>query len=149
MSSSHNRIHVLHGVNLDQLGGRDPDHYGSETLTQLEHRVRTWARELGFEPSFFQTNFEGEMVEIIHRMPGVADGALINAGAWTHYSWALHDALEFAGVPTVEVHLSDVASRESWRQTSVFDGLVVDVVSGRGAEGYKAALEILARELDV
>ncbi len=149
MSGAHNRIEVLHGVNLDTLGRRDPEAYGSATLAELETRIKRWARELGLLTTFFQTNHEGEFVEYLHRLPDLADGAVINAGAWTHYSWAIRDALEVAAVPTVEVHISAVENREQWRRFSVFDGLVLEKVSGQGAEGYLRALETLKRELGV
>lgn len=147
--TTRNRVEILHGVNLDQLGRRDPEHYGSFTLAELEVRIRRWARELDLEASFFQTNHEGEMVEHLHRLPELADAILINPGAWTHYSWAIRDALEIAGLPAVEVHLSDVKSREEWRRHSVLDGLVVAAISGKGEEGYREALELIARELGV
>ncbi len=138
-----NRIAVLHGVNLDMLGRRDPDHYGDLTLDELQVRLKGFANELDLEPIFFQTNSEGEFVEYLHRLPETADGALINAGAWTHYAWALRDALELVGVPAVEVHLSDVQAREEWRHHSVFEGVVSGAVSGRGPDGYRDALELL------
>ena len=112
-------------------------------------RSSGWAREAGLEPLFFQTNHEGEFVEYLHRLPDLADGSLINAGAWTHYSRAIADALDVAGLPAVEVHLSDVEAREDWRKVSVFDGLVVEKISGKGADGYREALDVLARELGV
>lgn len=142
-----NRVEILHGVNLNTLGRRDPEHYGTMTLTELEMRIKGWAREMGLETAFFQTNHEGEMVDHIHRLPELADGALLNAGAWTHYSYAIRDALEVAALPTVEVHLSDVSSREAWRRHSVFEGVVVDSVAGEGPDGYKRALQILAKAL--
>jgi 3-dehydroquinate dehydratase-2 len=146
--TSHNRVEVLHGVNLDMLGDRDPEHYGKLTLAELEVQIKRWAKDLGLEVTFFQTNHEGEFVEYLHRLRDLADAALINAGAWTHYSWAIRDALEFAGVPAVEVHLSDVTAREDWRKVSVFDGLVLAVVSGKGPDGYKEALEVIAGHLN-
>lgn len=149
MSSSHNRVNVINGVNLDQLGSRDPELYGDLTLTELDRQVGIWARELKLEATFFQTNSEAEMVEHLHRVPHVSDSVIINAGAWTHYSWAIRDALEIAGVPTVEVHLSDVMAREPWRHHSVFDGLVLEVISGKGPDGYHEALRLLAGKLDV
>ncbi|HVC07974.1 MAG TPA: type II 3-dehydroquinate dehydratase [Solirubrobacterales bacterium] len=147
MSSAHNRIAVLHGVNFDILERRDPAVYGGISLSTLEKRIHDWGRELGLEAIFFQTNSEGEFVEYLHRLPEQADAALINAGAWTHYSRAIADALEVAALPAVEVHLSDVESREEWRRISVFDGLVVGKVSGKGPDGYREALALLAREL--
>lgn len=147
MSGSRNRVAVMHGVNLDTLGRRDPAVYGTQTLNELEYRIHTWARELDLEASFFQTNHEGEFCEYLHRVAETADAVLVNAGAWTHYSWAIHDALEIAGKPAVEVHISDVSNREDWRGVSVFDGLVCGVVSGKGADGYREALEMLRKEL--
>lgn len=149
MSSAHNRVEVLHGINLDTLGRRDPEIYGTFTLNELETRIKRWARDIGLSATMFQTNHEGEFVEYLHRLPEVADAAVINAGAWTHYSWGIRDALEVAAVPAVEVHISDVSKREDWRSVSVFDGLVLDVITGEGAEGYRRALEIVKRELGV
>jgi 3-dehydroquinate dehydratase-2 len=143
-----NRVEVLHGVNLDRLGGRDPEHYGTVTLPELERTIKRDASELGLEVTFFQSNHEGEFVEYLHRLPDLADAAILNAGAWTHYSFAIRDALEIANVPVVEVHLSDVQSREEWRRRSVFDGLVLGVVAGQGPDGYRRALEILKAELE-
>jgi len=141
------RVAILHGANLDQLGGRAPEHYGTLSLAELEVRIRGFAHELALETIFFQTNHEGEFVEYLHRLPELADGALLNAGAWTHYSYAIRDALELCEVPAVEVHLSDVMAREEWRRHSVFEGLVAGVVSGKGPDGYREALDILKAEL--
>ena len=149
MSASHNRVAVLHGVNFDILERRDPEVYGGLSLTALEERIGGWARELGLEAIFFQTNAEGEFVEYLHRVPDMADAALVNAGAWTHYSRAIADALDVTGLPAVEVHLSDVESREDWRRVSVFDGLVLRKISGLGPDGYREGLELLAAELGV
>lgn len=149
MNASRNRVAILHGVNLDTLGRRDPEIYGTETLSQLEYRVHELARELGLEVSFFQTNHEGEFCEYLHRAPETADAILLNAGAWTHYSWAIRDALEVAGLPAVEVHISDVSSREDWRSISVFDGLVAAKIAGKGIAGYREALEVIKRELEL
>jgi 3-dehydroquinate dehydratase-2 len=147
--TTHNRVEVLHGVNLDMLGRRDPEHYGTFTLTELQTRVKRFGRELDLELAFFQTNHEGEFVERLHRLPDVADAAIVNAGAWTHYSWAIRDALEIARLPTVEVHLSDVGSREEWRRRSVLEGLVLGAVSGKGIDGYRDALEMIKDRLGV
>ena len=147
MTTSRNRVEVMHGVNFDVLERRDPELYGGLSLPELEVKIKRAARELDLEARFFQSNSEGEFVEHLHRLPEVADAALINAGAWTHYSWAIADALDAAHVPTVEVHLSDVESREEWRKFSVFDGLVIAKVSGKGPAGYREALEIIAQEL--
>jgi 3-dehydroquinate dehydratase-2 len=149
MTTTRNRVAVLHGVNFDILERRDAAVYGGKSLTALEAEIVRWARELSLEPLFFQTNHEGEFVEYLHRLPDVADSALINAGAWTHYSRAIADALDVARLPAVEVHLSDVEAREDWRRLSVFDGLVVAKISGKGADGYREGLAVLARELGV
>lgn len=149
MSSAHNRVAVMHGVNLDMLGRRDPEIYGTETLAEYEFRIHGFGRDLGLEVSFFQTNHEGEFCEYLHRVHETADAVLVNAGAWSHYSWAIRDALDVAGKPAVEVHISDVESREDWRAVSVFDGLVAAKISGKGLDGYREGLEVLARELGV
>jgi 3-dehydroquinate dehydratase-2 len=142
-----NRVEVMHGVNLDTLGRRPAEHYGTMTLSELELTIKRFASELSLEVHFFQTNHEGAFVEHLHRLPEVADAALLNPGSWTHYSYAIRDALEIAGLPTVEVHLSDIHSREQWRRLSVLDGLVLGAVSGKGPEGYREALEILKQAL--
>jgi 3-dehydroquinate dehydratase II len=142
-----NRVEVMHGVNLDTLGRRPAEHYGAMTLSELELAIKRFASELSLEVHFFQTNHEGAFVEHLHRLPEVADAALLNPGSWTHYSYAIRDALEIAGLPTVEVHLSDIHSREQWRRLSVLDGLVLGAVSGKGPEGYREALEILKQAL--
>jgi 3-dehydroquinate dehydratase-2 len=144
---AHNRIAVLHGVNLDQLGRRDPALYGGMDLARLEQDIGGWASGLGLETAFFQTNAEGEFVEHLHRLDGLADGILLNPGAWTHYSWAIRDALEIAALPTVEVHLSDVDNREEFRRTSVVSDLCLATVKGKGPEGYREGLEILRERL--
>lgn len=149
MTATRNRVAVLHGVNFDILERRDPAFYGGKSLSELEHEISGWARELNLEPIFFQTNHEGEFVEYLHRLPDLADSALVNAGAWTHYSRAIADALDVSKLPAVEVHLSDVESRDDWRKVSVFDGLVLAKISGKGADGYREALELLAGELGV
>jgi 3-dehydroquinate dehydratase II len=144
-----NRVEVMHGVNLDMLGSRDHDIYGDFTLPELEVRIKRFARDLDLEASFFQTNSEGDFVEHLHRLPERADAALINAGAWTHYSWAIRDALDLTGIPSVEVHISDISKREEWRRHSVFDGLelILGQVYGKGPDGYGEALELIATRL--
>jgi 3-dehydroquinate dehydratase-2 len=145
--TTHNRVEVMHGVNLDMLGRRDSEHYGTITLDELEVKIKRFAGELSLDTRFFNTNDEGEFVEHLHRLPGLADAILLNAGAWTHYSYAIRDALELTGLPAVEVHLSDVGAREEWRRRSVFEGLVAGAVSGEGPDGYRRALEILKEKL--
>jgi 3-dehydroquinate dehydratase-2 len=142
------RIEVMHGVNLDQLGRRDPALYGPLTYDQLLQRIEGQARELGLRVRFFQTNAEAEFVEHLHRLEGIADGIVMNPGAWTHYAWAIRDALEIAGLPTVEVHLSAVEEREEWRRVSVVRDLCLATVTGKGPAGYRDALERLKEELE-
>jgi 3-dehydroquinate dehydratase-2 len=142
-----NRIEVMHGVNLDQLARRDPEHYGLFSLPDLERQVEEWGRELGLVTRFFQTNHEGEFVEHLHGVEGMTDALILNPGSWTHYAWSIHDALEMAGLPAVEVHISDVSNREEWRQRSVIKSLCLETVSGQGADGYRVALKRLHREL--
>lgn len=149
MSRATNRVAVLHGVNFDVLEKRDPSLYGGLSLSELEYRIGGWASEVGIEPIFFQTNSEAEFCGYLHRVSETADGAIVNAGAWTHYSRAIGDALAVSPVPTVEVHLSDVENREEWRRISVFDGLVEAKISGQGPEGYREALALLADRLGV
>jgi len=140
-------IEVMHGVNLDQLGRRDVTQYGALTLPELEARISEMGDELGLRTSFFQTNHEGEFVEHLHGLEGRADGVVLNPGAWTHYSYAIRDALEFAGVPAVELHISDVDAREDFRRRSVIRELCIGRVAGRGAAGYGEALALLREEL--
>ncbi|MET0615537.1 MAG: type II 3-dehydroquinate dehydratase [Thermoleophilaceae bacterium] len=142
-----NRIEVMHGVNFDVLGRRNADHYGGLTLTELEVRIKRFARELGLELTFSQTNHEGEFCENLHRAGEGADGLILNPGAWTHYSWAIHDALEVAGLPAVEVHLSAIDEREEWRRVSVIRDLCIGTVQGKGADGYAEALRLLEQQL--
>jgi 3-dehydroquinate dehydratase II len=149
MPSVKNRVAVLHGVNFAVLERRDASIYGGISLSQLEQRISDWAHELGLEPIFFQTNAEGEFCEYLHRSVEQADSVIVNAGAWTHYSRAIADALELTRLPAVEVHLSDVGARDDWRKLSVFDGLVLAKVAGKGPDGYREALELLAAELGV
>jgi len=147
MSVMRNRVEVMHGVNLDQLGRRDPAHYGSLTLEELERRISQTAQELGLGVRFFQTNHEGEFVEHLHRLDGLADAIVLNPGAWTHYSYAIRDALELTRLPAVEVHLSNVDQREDWRRHSVITDLCLTRISGKGPDGYRDALERLRAEL--
>ncbi|MGA7396776.1 MAG: type II 3-dehydroquinate dehydratase [Solirubrobacterales bacterium] len=149
MSRSANRVAILHGVNFDVLERRDPELYGGISLGELEFRISGWAAELELEPSFYQTNSEAEFCGYLHRLSEGADGALVNAGAWTHYSRAIGDAFAVDPVPAIEIHLSDVDNREDWRRVSVFDGQMAGKVSGKGIDGYKEALELIAKELGI
>jgi 3-dehydroquinate dehydratase II len=138
------RVDVLNGVNLDVLGRRDPTKYGGLTIHELETRIYAWARELGVQARCRQTNSEGEYVGWLHEALDQADGVILNPAAWTHYSWAIHDAAELLTVPVVEVHISNVEEREEWRRFSVISGLAAHRVVGRGPEGYRDALAFLA-----
>jgi len=148
MTSAHNRIQVMHGVNFDVLDRRSPELYGGLSLHELERRVSDMAADLGLQTRFFQSNYEGEFVEELHRLDGLADGVLLNPGAWTHYAWAIRDALEIAALPAVEVHLSDIDDREAWRKLSVIGDLCLARVKGKGVDGYREALETLREALD-
>ena len=147
MSRLKDRIGVMHGVNLDALDRRPAKHYGGLTFTELEHRIGEAARGLGLQTRFFQTNHEGEFVEELHKASDYADGLLLNPGAWTHYAWALRDAVELTGLPAVEVHLSDVKHREAFRAVSVLEDVCVATVSGKGPDGYRDALARLKEAL--
>jgi 3-dehydroquinate dehydratase II len=148
MTAAIYRIEVMHGVNLDQLGRRDPLLYGTLTLAELEQRIARDAGGLGLQTRFFQTNHEGAFVERLHALQGQADAVLLNPGAWTHYAWAIRDALEIAALPALEIHLSDVQRREPWRRISVIRDLCIATISGRGPDGYREALERLREELE-
>jgi len=141
------RIAVMHGVNLDQLGRRDAALYGTLTLPELERQIEESARALGMTAAFFQTNHEGFFVEHLHSLRGNADAILLNPGAWTHYAWAIRDALEIAALPALEIHLSDIENREPWRRVSVIRELCFATISGRGVDGYADALEMLRKQL--
>ena len=147
MSSTPYRIEILHGVNLNMLGERDPLHYGTLTLADLDAQIVVWATELGMEASCFQTNAESEYVERLHSLRGQTDGVILNPGSWTHYAYAIHDALELTGLLAVEVHLSDVQAREPWRRLSVIGDLCLATYSGKGPDGYRLALGRLHEEL--
>ena len=140
------RIEVLHGVNFDVLGRRSTTHYGVLTLDQLQVQITNHANELGLTVTFFQSNHEGAFCEELHNT--TAAGLILNPGAWTHYSWAIRDALEVTGLPAVEVHLSAVDEREEWRRVSVIRDLCLATVQGKGPDGYREALELLRERLD-
>jgi 3-dehydroquinate dehydratase II len=140
------RISVLNGVNLNILGRRDPKLYGGLTIAELESRIYEWARALELTVQCRQTNDEGEYVKWCHDAYDTVDAVVVNPGAWTHYAWAIHDALEPLTIPIVEVHLSNVDGREEWRQKSVVADLVAARFVGRGPDGYKLALDYLKEE---
>jgi 3-dehydroquinate dehydratase II len=145
--STPRRVEVMHGVNLDQLGRRDPLLYGTLSLSELERQIEREAQPHGLRVRFFHTNHEGDFVEHLHGLRDEADAILLNPGAWGHYAWAIRDALEIAALPTLEIHLSDVHSREPWRRVSIFEGLCFATISGRGPAGYADALALLHEEL--
>ena len=137
------RILVLNGVNLNLTGTRSPEIYGGETLEDINREIAAHAEALGAQCDFLQTNFEGECVEAIHGSVGVYDGIVLNAGAWTHYSYALHDAVEGVDVPVVETHMSDITKREAFRAHSVLSDVCVATVMGLGKGSYLKAVEVL------
>ncbi len=134
------RVAVLNGVNVDVIGRRNPALYGGLSINELENRIYRWARELGLSVRCQQTNHEGEYVDWCHEARRWADGVILNPGAWTHYSYAIRDAVELFTVPVVEVHLSDITKREEWRRHSVLEDVVAARVLGKGPEGYREAL---------
>ena len=138
------RVAVLNGVNLDVLERRDPAIYGGLSLNQLETRIYDWARELELQAECRQTNSEGEYVSWCHDALDWADGVVANPGAWSHYSYAIRDALELFAAPVVEVHLSNIAEREEWRRHTVIEDIAAARVIGKGPEGYREALTFLA-----
>jgi 3-dehydroquinate dehydratase-2 len=141
------QVVVLNGANLDVLGRRDPEVYGGLSLSELETRIYEWASDLGCHVRCRQTNHEGEYIEWCHDALDWADGIVANPGAWSHYSYAIRDALELFKVPIVEVHLSDVANREEWRRVSVIADLAASRVIGKGPDGYREALEFIVQQV--
>jgi 3-dehydroquinate dehydratase-2 len=137
-------VSVLNGVNLDVLDRRDPAQYGGIGLDELETRIASWAEHLECDVRCHQTNSEGEYVDRCHEALDWADGVIVNPGAWTHYSYAIRDALELFSVPVVEVHLSDLEAREEWRRDSVIADVTTKRIMGKGPDGYREALEFLA-----
>jgi 3-dehydroquinate dehydratase-2 len=138
------QVQVLNGVNIDMLAHRDPAVYGGLSLNELETQIYAWAHELSMSVRCRQTNSEGEYVDWIHDAHGDVDGLVVNPGAWSHYSYAIHDALDILEVPIVEVHLSNIEQREAWRRHSVLSELAAHRVIGKGPEGYREALVFLA-----
>jgi 3-dehydroquinate dehydratase II len=140
------QVVVLNGANLNALAERDPALYGGMAYSELETRIYQWAKELGCSVRCVQTNHEGEFIDTCHEARGWADGVIVNPGAWTHYSYAIRDALELFSVPVVEVHLSDIRAREEWRRFSVIEDVVDHRVIGKGPDGYQEALVFLANK---
>ncbi len=141
------RILVLHGPNLNLLGTREPEIYGSETLDEINRRIESAAGDEGAAVEFFQSNYEGELVDRIQRAPGNARGILINPAGLTHTSVVLRDALLGARLPVVEVHLSNIHAREPFRRSSLISDVALGVVVGFGATSYLLGLEALIRHL--
>ncbi|SHF37845.1 3-dehydroquinate dehydratase [Desulfacinum infernum DSM 9756] len=145
------RILVLHGINLNMFGRRDSSHYGHLTLTAIDERIQALAAELGVQVECFQSNREDELVERIHRaLDDGTDAVVINAGAWTHYNYAIRDALEILKVPVVEVHMSNIHAREPFRATSVLAPVARGQISGFGVLSYllglRAAVDLLEEQ---
>ncbi|KKB61410.1 3-dehydroquinate dehydratase [Robbsia andropogonis] len=141
MTAGTKRVLVLHGINLNMFGKRDPKQYGTATLDEINHQVTVLGKELGAEVEAFQSNFEGEMAERIHKaFADKVDAVVINAGAWTHYSYGIRDALAILTVPIIEVHMSNVHAREAFRHVSVFSEVVKGQISGFGVESYLLGL---------
>jgi len=140
------RVAVLNGVNLDVVGRRDPELYGGLNIRELESRIFEWGMELELNVTCRQTNNEGEYVDWCHDALDWAGGVIVNPGAWSHYSYAIRDAIELFKVPVVEVHLSNIEEREEWRRHSVIADLAAKRILGKGPEGYKEALEWLAKQ---
>jgi 3-dehydroquinate dehydratase-2 len=138
------RVAVLNGVNLDVLDRRDPALYGGHGLAELESRIYQWSKELGCTTRCRQTNHEGQFVDWCHDALDWADGVILNPGAWSHYSYAIRDAVELFTAPVVEVHLSNIEEREEWRRHSVIAELAAKRILGKGPEGYREALAFLA-----
>jgi len=140
------QVVVLNGANLNALAERDPALYGGMAYSELETRIYQWAKDLGCSVRCAQTNHEGEFIVICHEARRWADGVIVNPGAWTHYSYAIRDALELFTVAVVEVHLSDIEAREDWRRVSVIEDVVDHRVIGKGPDGYQEALVFLAHK---
>lgn len=135
------KILVLHGVNLNMFGQRDPKQYGTITLDQINQQIHSLADELGLQAESYQTNHEGDLVEKIHQAyQNKTDAIVINAGAWTHYSYAIRDALDILEIPIIEVHMSNIHSREDFRKHSVFSDIATAQISGLGLNSYLLAI---------
>jgi 3-dehydroquinate dehydratase-2 len=142
------KVFLINGPNLNLLGTREPDVYGSATLRQIERMLKAEARKRGIRIGVYQSNHEGDIIDAIQRLPARGYiGLIINPGAFTHYSYAIRDAIKAVGLPAVEVHLSDIEKREEFRKTSVIREVCVDQVKGQGPQGYVKALEILLSSL--
>ena len=139
------KILVINGPNMNMLGIREPDIYGHETLADLENMIRTYAESLGVETEFYQSNHEGGIVDRIQEAYGVCDGIVINPAAYTHTSVAIHDAIAAVAIPAVEVHVSDISSREGYRHHSFTKDVCIAQIAGHGFKGYLEAVELLVK----
>ncbi|MBN1192305.1 MAG: type II 3-dehydroquinate dehydratase [Coriobacteriia bacterium] len=141
------RVLVMNGPNLNLLGVREPEVYGTTTLEAIEARIAEKAAVLDVDVSFFQSNHEGALIDHLHEAMGVFDGVVLNPGAYTHYSYALRDAIAGVGLPVVEVHLSDIGAREDFRAVSVTAPVCIAQISGLGVDSYLEGLEVLVARL--
>ncbi|MBQ3841622.1 MAG: type II 3-dehydroquinate dehydratase [Ruminiclostridium sp.] len=137
------KIFIINGPNLDMLGKREPEIYGSDTLDSINAELAEYCAAVGVEPTFFQSNSEGALIDFIHSAHGEADGIVLNAGAYTHYSIAIRDAIAAVELPCVEVHLSNVHKREEFRHKSVISAVCTGVICGFGKKSYKLAIDAL------
>jgi 3-dehydroquinate dehydratase-2 len=141
------RILVINGPNLNMLGRREAGHYGTDTLASIEQALTDKGKALGCELTFFQSNHEGSIIDFIQDKAGTADGILINPGALTHYGYSLHDALVDSELLVVEVHLSDIKTREEWRKISVISDIAIKQISGLKTKSYLLGLEALTEHI--
>lgn len=141
------KVLILNGPNLNMLGIREPGHYGSDSLATIEQNLQALAGKLSLDLHFFQSNHEGELIDRIHQAYGQMDGMVINPGAFTHYSYAIRDALSAVNIPAVEVHLSNIHKRESFRHVSVTAPVMIGQISGFGAHSYEWGLLAIHRHL--
>ena len=141
------KVLILNGPNLNLLGLREPGVYGRDSYEAVCGRIAARARELGMEPSFFQSNSEGALIDALHQAMDVYDGVVLNAGAYTHYSYAIRDAIAAIRLPVIEVHLSNIHAREEFRHTSVLAPVCRGQISGFGPVSYLLALQALAEEV--
>lgn len=139
------RFLLMNGPNLNMLGIREPEIYGADTLESIENEVTKYAEERGVELDCFQSNHEGDLIDKLHEAHTKYDGVIYNPGAHTHYSYALRDAVASIDTPVVEVHISDVDSREDFRKFSVFDGVCFMKIKGHGRRGYLEAVDALLK----
>ncbi len=140
------KIFIVNGPNLNMLGKREPEIYGRDSLESINAELAEFCKELGVEPEFYQSNCEGEIIDIIHSARDNADGIVLNAGAYTHYSIAIRDAISAAETPCIEVHLSNVHNREEFRRTSMISAVCKGVICGFGIDSYRFAIMALAKK---